>query len=100
MILERSEDGTPRIISTALPRDGKAFVQEEKKIIYLQQALYEPGIARSDQEVFEQYLSSTSGIKDTGNKEKVQESGNPKAKEAKVKGVSTGKKYKPVDLKV
>jgi hypothetical protein len=93
--LERSEDGTPIIVATVLPQNGQAFVQEEKKIIYLQQALYEPGIARSDQEVFEQYLSSVSG-----KKEQVQESGNPKAKEAKVKGVSTGKKYKPVDLKV
>jgi hypothetical protein len=73
----------------------KLLCKKKKKIIYLQQALYKPGITRSDQEVFEQYLSSVSG-----NKDQVQESGNPKAKEAKVKGVSTDKKYKPVDLKV
>ena len=95
MIVEKSEDGTPIIVATALPQNGKVFIQEEKKMIYLQQALYEPGVDRRDQETFELYLSSL-----TDKEGKVQESGNPKAKEAKVKGVSTGKKYKPVDMKV
>ena len=95
MIVEKSEDGTPIIVATALPQNGKVFIQEEKKMIYLQQALYEPGVDRRDQETFELYLSSL-----TDKEGKVQESGNPKAKEAKVKGVSSGKKYKPVDMKV
>jgi len=95
VILDMSEDGIPRIISAAAPQDGKTFTQEEKKIIYLQHALQEPGIDKGDREIFEQYLSSVAE-----NFAQAQASGNPKAQEAKVKGVSTGKKYKPVDKKV
>ena len=49
MIVEKSEDGTPIIVATALPQNGKVFIQEEKKMIYLPQALYEPGVDRRDQ---------------------------------------------------
>ena len=93
VILEMSEDGIARIVATAAPDDGLLFTQEEKNIVYLQQALYEPGFDKQDREVFEQYLNTLHGTF-------AQVSGNPKAQEAKVKGVSSGKKYKPVDKKV
>jgi hypothetical protein len=95
VILEMAEDGTPRIVATAAPWDGTTFTLEEKKIIYLQQALEETDVDKTGKDIFEQYMNQC-------HEEFIQEqkSGNPKAQEAKVKGVSTGKKYKPVDKKV
>jgi hypothetical protein len=95
VILEMADDGTPRIVATTVPQDGDTFTSEEKKIIYLQQALEEPDIDKKGKDIFEQYMNQC-------HEEFTQEqkSGNPKAQEAKVKGVSTGKKYKPVDKKV
>ena len=95
MILEMSGDGNPRIVAATAPSDGPTFTQENKKILYLQQALKGHGIDTKDKEVLEQYMSQHFEVL-------VQEqaSGNPKAQETKVKGVATGKKYKPVDKKV
>jgi ribosome maturation factor RimP len=73
VILETAEDGTPRIIATMVPQDGNTFTLEEKKIIYLQQALEEPDIDKG-KDIFEQYMNQC-------HEEFIQEQklGNPKA---------------------
>ena len=97
VILELDENGEPRIVAMTRPEDGNAFTPDEKKIIYLQQALDEPDIDPRDKEIFEQFLATRH---ENEQMKPEQPSGNPKAQTAKIKGVSTGKKYKPVDKKV
>ena len=57
VILEISEDGILRIVATAAPLNRPMFTQENKKILYLQQAFKGLSIDTKDKKIFEQYIS-------------------------------------------
>lgn len=86
------------MIATATAADNQKFTAKELQVLYLQQALQGDNIETKDKAQFECYLQLmeqfNTELQDT------RENGPGQAKKPKVKGVSSGKKYKPVDQKV
>lgn len=95
-LVEFNNEGRPEIITaTASPFNGEVFTSEEKIILFLERAVEEPEASAESKETLRSYFATV----EAAVYQQELNPGNPKAAKAKIKGVSTGKKYKPVDKK-